>query len=151
MLCSFRTAYSSQLKKHKKKCFEVRKDLAYKECSVKLVPLDHSSLVEAFTPLPKETVKEEEPIGFVIEAVARSLKESVGIEVKRKIGEAVALSLFDQWWAKAEEQYKAVQEKTSSEKVREESSRRCHLCEFEAGSEGNLTEHLMINHVFDLE
>ena len=115
----------------------------------------HINLLSELTPLSvhlrSESLKKEEPIGAVTEAVAESLKEAVGKEVKRRIGEAVALYLFDQWWDKAEEKYNAVKErKLSLRKVGEESNRICHVCKFTALSENNLTEHLMINHVFDL-
>ena len=185
---------------------EVVKDLACKECFVKLVPLKNEviSTCSTISPLSKEMVEEDEEsfgavteavadslededsigavtesigavtesigtvtqsigavsesigavtesIGAVTEAVAESLKEAVSKEVKRKIGETVALYLFDQWWAQAEEKYKAVQEqKLSSRGIGEqESNRKCHLCKFTALSENDLTEHLMINHVFD--
>ena len=164
-LCDFTTSYPQVLKRHMRKRHvgnaERRNDLAYKVCFVKLVPLKNevtstcstsSEMLEeeesfdAVTEAVTESLKKEEPIGAVTEAVAESLKEAVGKEVKRRIGEAVALYLFDQWWAKAEEKYNAVKER----KVGEESDRMCHLCKFTALSENNLTEHLMINHVFDL-
>ena len=49
----------------------------------------------------------------------------------------------------AEGKYKALQDGKPQPKV-EPNSRR-HLCKFMAGSEENLTEHLMVNHVFDLK
>ena len=180
MHCNFQTAYPSLLKSHEKKCKVFKKELSknveYKECFIKLVPLDPSLLVEAFTPSPNEMGKEEKSIGTISdaaarslkeavlkdvkmnkgeavalsEAVARSLKDEVFKEVKKKIGEAVALYIFDQWWAKEEAQYKAAQEELTPEKFREESSRRCHLCKYQAESEDRLTEHLMMNHVLDL-
>ena len=67
------------------------------------------------------------------------------------IGEAVALHLFDQWWAKEEEKHKVNQEKLISNQIKKESERDCDLCEYQAEGEGNLTEHLMADHVFDLE
>ena len=94
-------------------------------------------------------VKDEESNGDVTEGVGESLMEAVGKEVKREIGEATTLHLFDQRWAKAEEKYKAVREKLLSKKFCKGSKNKCHLCDFQAGSEDSLVEHLMTNHVFD--
>ena len=138
-----------------KKCSAINSEVAQdgetNECFIKLAPLDPTLLIEEYIPPPNELVMKERSSEAITEAVTRILKEAVFKDVKKKIGEAVALELFDQWWAKGEEKYKMAEEKYDvAEKLEEDLNGKCHLCEFQADSEGDLTEHLMIDHVFDL-
>jgi len=158
--CNFSTAYPARLKKHSIKCATVKKeviqDVKYKECFVQLTPLrlfGTSPPPPPPPPSPIETTNGEGSCvkGDITEAVVRSLKETLFKDVKKMIGEAVALHLFDQWWAKEEEKHKVNQEKLISNQIKKESERDCDLCEYQAEGEGNLTEHLMADHVFDLE
>ena len=182
-LCDFQTSYNSVLKRHMIKFhvvkIDLKQDLAYKECYVKLDPLDPSLLVEAFSAHPNEIVEKGESMGEVksdlkiastctlppnaiikneqsmaaitAEGVNDGQKETACIEVKRERGEITTLSLLNQHWAKAEEKYKDVQENLFTLQLCDELNIKCYICLFQAGSKVNLAKHLLIYHVFDLE
>ena len=111
--CDFQAYNPSRVRRHLKRCSlkpDIKKGMDLKECYVKLAPLDPDLLIEAFTPSVKKVKEEPNDSGTISEAVVDNIKEAVFQDVKSKIGDAVALYLFDQWWAMEEEKFKKTTE-----------------------------------------
>ena len=111
--CDFQESNPSRVSRQLKRCSvktDIKIGMDLKECYVKLAPLDPDLLIESFTPSEEIVKVEPKDSGPIPEGVVNNIKEAAFKDVKSKIGEAVALYLFDQWWAMEEEKFKKTTE-----------------------------------------